>query len=265
MSSSDYCLNKMYFYNSTQDEFDATSDFVELNKKIIALDEDDKIQFKLPHKPIRAYELTASEKSDKTIIEYDRTNKIYTLSDLYENEECEYYIVADYGLIKNLYSVQVYNKTYIEKNKAKESVEGLKKSRYDISKSSKSVVVDLNSDKFPYNTLNFEFSVRNMNAEPIICSLFRLEKKIGDIWYTLETRDMSYNATAYENVKKQAECELKHNEIENIKLEMNIDTLFEMTVGNNLLSGIYRIVVPFTYEKGNEYAISPQFAIGYIA
>ena len=86
-----------------QDEFDATSNLLDINTRVVALNENEKIQFKLPHKPLRIYELAANEKGDRIKVDYDKASRLYTLSDLQSSEVSEYNIVADYGLIKNIY------------------------------------------------------------------------------------------------------------------------------------------------------------------
>ena len=96
------------------------------------------------------------------------------------------------------------------------------------------------------------------------CSFFKLEKKIGDNWYGLEERDMSYNMSVYDKIKQQVECTLEPNEKRSVNLQMNIDTLFDMAVGNNLLSGTYRLVIPFKCEDEIAYSVSSQFTIGYL-
>lgn len=264
LSNNEYCSRKMYFYNSVQDGFDAVADLIGSDSKITALGENAKVQFKLAHKPISVYELSADEKSGKVKIEYDKANKVYTLSDLYENEVCEYGIIVDYGIVKNFYCFQVYNKTYIEKNIENESTVGLTNSRYDFSGSSRNIIISLNYNEFPYDTMNFGFTICNMNNKNMTCSFFKLEKKIGDNWYGLEERDMSYNMSVYDKIKQQVECTLEPNEKRSVNLQMNIDTLFDMAVGNNLLSGTYRLVIPFKCEDEIAYSVSSQFTIGYL-
>lgn len=68
----EYYSEKLYFYYSLQDEFDATANLLDLNTKVVALDENAKIQFKLPHKPIRVYELAANEKGNKIKANYNK-------------------------------------------------------------------------------------------------------------------------------------------------------------------------------------------------
>lgn len=73
---------------------------MDINTRVVALNENEKIQFKLPHKPLRIYELAANEKGDRIKVDYDKASRLYTLSDLQSSEVSEYNIVADYGLIK---------------------------------------------------------------------------------------------------------------------------------------------------------------------
>ena len=68
----EYYFEKMYFYNTLQDEFDSTANLLNINAKAVALDENEKIQFKLPHKPIRVYELSADESANKIKVNYDK-------------------------------------------------------------------------------------------------------------------------------------------------------------------------------------------------
>lgn len=260
----EYYSEKLYFYYSTQDEFDATANLLDLNTKVVALDESAKIQFKLPRKPIRVYELAANEKGNKIKVNYDKESQAYTLSNLYSAEVCEYDVVVDYGFIKNIFCFQIYNKTYIEKNRTKKPATELVESGYSLSASSDKVAVTSNSREYQEDTLTFTFSVRNAANSPIKCSLFKLEKKIGNTWYSVEENDVFYNAEVYEKFKRQAEATIKTNESNTVKLPATLDALFDLKSLDGVSSGIYRIVVPFSCEGENGYSISNSFTVGYV-
>ena len=260
----EYYFEKMYFYNSLQDEFDATANLLDTNTRIVALDENEKIQFKLPHKPLRVYELAANEKGSKIKVKYDKASKLYTLSDLPSSEVSEYDIVADYGLIKNIYCFMIYNKTYIEKNRKQKLAAELTKSAYDISKSSEKIIVKTNGTNYQDDTLTFEFSIKNNEKKAIKCSYFKLEKRIGDNWYSVDENDLSYNAEVYEKFKQEAEGTVKTNESKTIKITMSLCARFDLDALDGVSSGTYRITVPFTCENKNGYSISNSFTVGYV-
>ena len=144
----EYYFEKMYLYNTMQDEFNATANLLDINTRVVALNENEKIQFKLPHKPLRIYELAANEKGDRIKVDYDKVSRLYTLSDLQSSEVSEYNIVADYGLIKNIYCFRIYNKTFIEKNKTQKTAAELVKSAYDISESNEKIIVKTNGTNY---------------------------------------------------------------------------------------------------------------------
>lgn len=260
----EYYFKKMYFYNTMQDEFDATANLLDINTRIVALDENKKIQFKLPHKPLKVYELAANEKGSKIKVNYDKASGLYTLSDLQSSEVSEYNFVADYGLIKNLYCFRIYNKTYIEKNKKQKPDADLVKSVYDISESNEKIIVKTNGTTYQDDTMFFEFFIKNNENKPISCSSFKLEKKIGDIWYSVDENDLSYNAEVYEKFKQESEGTVKTNESKTIRIPMSFCALFDLESLDGVLSGTYRITVPFTCENKNGYSISNTFTVGYV-
>lgn len=258
----EYYFKKMYLYNTMQDEFDATANLLDINTRIVALDENKKIQFKLPHKPLKVYELAANEKGSKIKVNYDKASGLYTLSDLPSSEVSEYNFVADYGLIKNLYCFRIYNKTYIEKNKKQKPDADLVKSVYDISESNEKIIVKTNGTTYQDDTMFFEFFIKNNENKPISCSSFKLEKKIGDIWYSVDENDLSYNAEVYEKFKQESEGTVKTNESKTIRIPMSFCALFDLEALDGVSSGTYRITVPFTCENKNGYSISNTFTVG---
>lgn len=258
----EYYFEKMYFYNTLQDEFDATANLLNINAKVVALDENTKIQFKLPHKPIRVYELSADESTKKIKVNYDKENKLYTLSDLFESEICEYDIVVDYGLTKNIYCFQIYNKTYIENNNFVTTT-NFEKSPYGISTYSEKVVVTTNSTEYQYDNLTFGFSIKNDESQPIKCSFFKLEKQIDNNWYSVDEFELPCNTEGYEKLKQQVETTIKPTEINTIKMPMALGAVFDLMPVNGLLSGTYRIVVPFNCDDKADFAVSNEFTIGY--
>lgn len=260
----EYYFEKMYLYNTMQDEFDATANLLDINTRVVALNENDKIQFKLPHKPLRIYELAANEKGDRIKVDYDKASRLYTLSDLQSSEVSEYNIVADYGLIKNIYCFRIYNKTYIEKNKTQKPAAELLKSAYDISEGNEKIIVKTNGTNYQDDTINFESFIKNNENKPISCSPFKLEKKIGDNWYSVDENDLSYNAEVYEKFKQESEGTVKTNESKTIRIPMSFCVLFDLESLDGVSSGTYRITVPFTCENKNGYSISNTFTVGYV-
>lgn len=260
----EYYFEKMYLYNTMQDEFDATANLLDINTRVVALNENEKIQFKLPHKPLRIYELTANEKGDRIKVDYDKASRLYTLSDLQSSEVSEYNIVADYGLIKNIYCFRIYNKTFIEKNKTQKPAAELLKSAYDISERNEKIIVKTNGTNYQDDTIIFELFIKNNENKPISCSSFKLEKKIGDNWYSVDENDLSYNAEVYEKFKQESEGTVKTNESKTIRIPMSFCVLFDLESLDGVSSGTYRITVPFTCENKNGYSISNTFTVGYV-
>lgn len=260
----EYYFEKMYLYNTMQDEFDATANLLDINTRVVALNENEKIQFKLPHKPLRIYELAANEKGDRIKVDYDKASRLYTLSDLQSSEVSEYNIVADYGLIKNIYCFRIYNKTYIEKNKTQKPAADLLKSAYDISESNEKIIVKTNGTNYQDDTIIFELFIKNNENKPISCSPFKLEKKIGDNWYSVDENDLSYNAEVYEKFKQESEATVKTNESKTIRIPIGFCVLFDLESLDGVSSGTYRITVPFTCENKNGYSISNTFTVGYV-
>ena len=260
----EYYFEKMYLYNTMQDEFDATANLLDINTRVVALNENEKIQFKLPHKPLRIYELAANGKGDRIKVDYDKASRLYTLSDLQSSEVSEYNIVADYGLIKNIYCFRIYNKTYIEKNKTQKTAAELVKSAYDISESNEKIIVKTNGTNYQDDTVIFELFIKNNENKPISCSSFKLEKKIGDNWYSVDENDLSYNAEVYEKFKQESEGTVKTNESKTIRIPMSFCVLFDLESLDSVSSGTYRITVPFTCENKNGYSISNTFTVGYV-
>lgn len=260
----EYYFEKMYLYNTMQDEFDATANLLDINTRVVALNENEKIQFKLPHKPLRIYELAANEKGDRIKVDYDKASRLYTLSDLQSSEVSEYNIVGDYGLIKNIYCFRIYNKTYIEKNKTQKPAAELLKSAYDISERNEKIIVKTNGTNYQDDIVIFEILVKNNENKPISCSSFKLEKKIGDNWYSVDENDLSYNAEVYEKFKQESEGTVKTNESKTIRIPMSFCALFDLESLDGVSSGTYRITVPFTCENKNGYSISNTFTVGYV-
>lgn len=260
----EYYFEKMYLYNTMQDEFDATANLLDINTRVVALNENEKIQFKLPHKPLRIYELAANEKGDRIKVDYDKASRLYTLSDLQSSEVSEYNIVADYGLIKNIYCFRIYNKTYIEKNKTQKPAAELLKSAYYISESNEKIIVKTNGTNYQDDIVIFEIFIKNNDNKPISCSSFKLEKKIGDNWYSVDENDLSYNAEVYEKFKQESEGTVKTNESKTIRIPMSFCALFDLEALDGVSSGTYRITVPFTCENKNGYSFSNTFTVGYV-
>lgn len=260
----EYYFEKMYLYSTMQDEFDATANLLDINTRVVALNENEKIQFKLPHKPLRIYELAANEKGDRIKVDYDKASRLYTLSDLQSSEVSEYNIVADYGLIKNIYCFRIYNKTYIEKNKTQKPAAELLKSAYYISESNEKIIVKTNGTNYQDDIVIFEIFIKNNDNKPISCSSFKLEKKIGDNWYSVDENDLSYNAEVYEKFKQESEGTVKTNESKTIRIPMSFCALFDLEALDGVSSGTYRITVPFTCENKNGYSFSNTFTVGYV-
>lgn len=260
----EYYFEKMYLYNTMQDEFDATANLLDINTRVVALDENKKIQFKLPHKPLKIYELAANEKGNKIKVNYDKASRLYTLSDLQSSEVSEYNIVADYGLIKNIYCFRIYNKTFIEKNKTQKTAAGLVKSAYDISERNEKIIVKTNGTNYQDDTVIFEIFIKNNENKPISCSSFKLEKKTGDNWYSVDENDLSYNAEVYEKFKQESEGTVKTNESKTIRIPMSFCALFDLESLDGVSSGTYRITVPLICENKNGYSISNTFTVGYV-
>lgn len=260
----EYYFEKMNLYNTMQDEFDATANLLEINTRVVALNENEKIQFKLPHKPLRIYELAANEKGDRIKVDYDKASRLYTLSDLQSSEVSEYNIVADYGLIKNIYCFRIYNKTFIEKNKTQKTAAELVKSAYDISESNEKIIVKTNGTNYQDDTVIFEIFIKNNENKSISCSSFKLEKKIGDNWYSVDENDLSYNAEVYEKLKQESEGTVKTDESKTIRIPMSFCVLFDLESLDGVSSGTYRITVPFTCENKIDYSISNTFTVGYV-
>lgn len=261
--SIEYYCKKMYFYNTLQDEFDATANLLDINAQVISLDENAKIQFRLPHRPIRVYELSADEGNNRIKINYDKESKLYTLSNLSESEICEYDVVIDYGLTKNMFCFMIYNKTYIE-NKNFGTTANLDKSPYSFSDNSKKVVVTTNNTEYQDDNLTFGFSIKNGESQPIKCSFLKLEKQIDNSWYSVDEFESSGNTEVYERLKQQVETTIKSNEINTIKMPIILGAVFDLVPVNGLVSGTYRIVVPYEYDGNDNYAISAPFTIGYV-
>ena len=260
----EYYFEKMYLYNTMQDEFDATANLLDINTRAVALNENEKIQFKLPHKPIRIYELAANEKGDRIKVDYDKASRLYTLSDLQSSEVSEYNIVADYGIRKNVYTFKVYNKTYIENKFSQISAEGLCKSKHDKIAVNEAVSVKTRKDEYQLDSMDFRFIVNNNGNESLQCSMFKIEKMLGYTWYSVDENDISYNAKFWEESKQRMSPVVGKNGATTVKMPTSLGVLFELGIGNGLGSGTYRIVVPYICNGNTEYAISNPFTLGFV-
>ncbi|MGN1479941.1 MAG: hypothetical protein ACI4XH_09250, partial [Acutalibacteraceae bacterium] len=188
----EYSRAQLYFYNSLHDEYDATADLLSTKTNIVAADSNSKISFKLSHKPLRIYELNPSDESNKRLkVSYNKQDKCYYLSSLFDSEECSYSVVADYGFRKAVYSFVVFNKTYINNRYYDIKDTSCIISMNNNSKSSEDVAVFVNDDIFTTDYLNFGFTINNNTQKPIDCSFFKLEKQMNGKWYSVNEKDVS--------------------------------------------------------------------------
>ena len=262
--SIDYSFAQLHFYNSLKDEYDATADYLEKKTAVIAADSDSKITFATKHKPLRFYELNpGDEKNERLKISYNKQDKRYELSPLSDNEDCEYNVVADYGFRKNIYSFSVFNKTYIEKRYNSQPDAAISESKIQMQTVENDVTVEAeNLCRADY--INFGFNVTNHLAEPISCGMFKLEKQMNGVWYEVEEQDVTYNQAFWDDYASQYPISVKASETIQHKFPTSPAVFFNMHTGNDVKCGVYRIVLPYTHNGEEKYAISNPFNVGYV-
>lgn len=256
----EYTISSNYFRVSEKELIDRTADLMDTETNVIAFEQNEKIQFRLSHRPLKIYELGA----EKTKVKYDSESNLYSLSPLYDAEQIEYTVVADYGIRKNVYTFKVYNKTYIENKFSQISAEGLCKSKHDKIAVNEAVSVKTSKDEYQLDSMDFRFIVNNNGNESLQCSMFKIEKMLGYTWYAVDENDISYNAKFWEESKQRMSPFIGKNGATTVKMPTSLGVLFELGIGNGLGSGTYRIVVPYICNGKTEYAISNPFTLGYV-
>ena len=261
----EYSCSQLYFYNSIKDEYDTTADLLDTKTDITAADSNSKISFKLSHKPLRIYELNPSDaENDRLKISYNKQDGCYYLSPLFDSEECFYNVVADYGFRKIVYNFVVFNKTYINDRYFNIADTSGKISEYDDSTLTEDVAVILDDSISSTDSAHFDFSVKNNTGKPINCSFFKLEKQMNGKWYLVDEKDVSYNQDFWNNYMQNFPFTIKPKENGKIQFPTALDALFNLNVGNDLASGIYRVVIPYTCDNYEGIAISQPFTLGYV-
>ena len=248
--------SQLYFYNSEKQAYDASADILDVNTKITAADEKSQVKIKFDHKPLRVYELTgtSAQKAD-----FDKESGEYSLHSLREKdcEYCDYIIVADYGIRKNVYSFSVYNKTYIEKryniNPDNRNTEA---SAYNSIQASDDIRIELNCKTVQPYYIGFGFSINNDSALKAKAAECLLEKNIGGVWYNVDKNDNNPGKELSIHFPLTVEPESKSE----IVLHSGIETVFN-TAYYNIDSGVYRFVIPLSDEE-NKAAVSDSFTVG---
>lgn len=261
----EYSCSQLYFYNSIKGEYDTTADLLDTKTNIAAADCNSKISFKLSHKPLRIYELNPSdEKNERLKISYNKQDGCYYLSPLFDSEECFYNVVADYGFRKIVYNFVVFNKTYISDRYFNIADTSGNISVCNDLAPTKDVVATLDDSLGSTDYAHFYFSVKNNTNQPINCSFFMLEKQMNGIWYSVDERDVSYNQVFWDNYKQKFPFTIQPKENGRIEFPTALDALFDVYIGNDITSGIYRVVIPYTCNNYEGIALSQPFALGYV-
>ena len=248
--------SQLYFYNSEKQAYDASADILDVNTKITAADEKSQVKIKFDHKPLRVYELTgtSAQKAD-----FDKESGEYSLHSLRENdcEYCDYIIVADYGIRKNVYSFSVYNKTYIEKRyNINPDNRNTEESAYNSIQASEDIIIKLNCKTVQPYYIGFGFSINNnsdIKAEAAECLL---EKNINGVWYNVEKNDNNPGKELSERFPLIVEPKSKSEFI----LPSGLNAVFD-TTNYRIDSGVYRFVIPLS-DGVNKAAVSDSFTVG---
>lgn len=252
----EYVESQLYFYNSEKQAYDVSADILDVNTKITAADEKSQVKIKFAHKPLRVYELTGAlaEKAD-----FDKESGEYCLHSLRERdcEYCDYLIVADYGIRKNVYSFSVYNKTYIEKryniNPDNRNTEA---SAYNSIQASDDFRIELNCKTVQPYYIGFGFSINNNSDLKAKAADCLLEKNIGGVWYNVEKKDTNPGKELSERFPLIVEPKSKSKFI----LPSGLNAVFD-TTNYSIDSGVYRFVIPLS-DGVNEAVVSESFTVG---
>lgn len=260
----EFICSQLYFYNTLQDEYDTSADIVDYNFKIVAVPDSAKISFKPSRRPLRVYEPNTLGNENKRLkVSYNKQDGCYYLSQLYESENCSYVVVADYGIKKYVYNFDVYNKTYIEKNKSEKSNIKSKISTYNSSKNTEDSSINLNEDFAGIQYMHFGFTVNNNLSQNISCSPFKLEKKINGTWYSVDETDTIYDLDIWKSYAEKFPVKILPGGSAKINSPTALDFVFNISGLDNLKCGTYRIILPYNIGDTEKVAISKQFAVGY--
>ncbi len=260
----EFTCSGLYFYNTLQDEYDASADIVDYNFKIVAVPASAKISFKPSRKPLRVYEPnTLGNENKKLKASYNKQDGCYYLSPLYESENCSYIVVADYGIKKYVYNFDVYNKTYIEKSKSEKSNLKSKISPYNGLKNTEDISINLNEDFVGIQYMHFGFTVNNNISQNISCSPFKLEKKINGTWYSLDETDTIYDLDIWKSYTEKFPVKILPGDSAKIISPTALDLVFDISELDNLKCGTYRVILPYNIGDNEKAAISKQFVVGY--
>lgn len=260
----EYSVSQLYFFNTEHDEYDAAADIPDTDFKVVAAEESNSVCLKLKHKPLRLYELTGEREK----VSFNEEKGCYTLSSLRESdsEECEYDVVADYGIRKNVYSFFVLNKTYIEK-------------QYNISPDNRQFEVSEYSSLptedvtvIPNKNLNYcyemgiGFSIKNNTGSSVECLDCLLEKNINGSWYAVEQlEDVKDKSRRFENYEDPFPIKVESGSSADYELPCALSAYYNFFDSPALIiSGIYRFVVPYTSGGESRTALSRQFTVGYV-
>lgn len=259
----EYSFAQLPFYASADDAFDQAADLQDINFKAVAVDKDFEIQFKLEHKPLQVYELDANEPSGKLKTAYDKEIGLYSLSSLSDTEFYQYTVVADYGIKKNVYSFFVYNKTYIEANSDKLISETIAKSEHSFDNAPKNVSIKSELESYSQDYSKFSFKINNKTDAAVKCSEFQIEKRINGEWYCVERNDLSYNSDFENEINGLLTPTVKADGTSAVEIPAALGVMFDLSTGNGLLSGEYRIVQSYEFNGQTNFAVFEPFTIGY--
>lgn len=257
-----YYSQNVPFFASDNDICSIEDESCDVITSVFGIYGDDEVNVRFEKEPIKVYLFDKSGSKSNKEIKLNRATNAYSFCPMYDSEECRSIVVADYGIQKRIICFGFYNRDYAEKHKV-QSTAGLSETEFDNSKISNRLSFDTFSVNYPIYSTNYTFSFINHEDSEIITDGFIIEKMYDKKWFVVE-RDMDSavgrnlaDALALKGVT------VRPGEKKIVTLGSPLFKFFDENSQPDLISGEYRIVIPYTVNGEKKYAVSFSMSVGY--
>lgn len=233
-------------------------------KNVVAIGNDETIELNFDKKPVRVSLLEIGNSDiEFNEVEYSTDEELFQLNPLYDNPECWVSVVADYGIEKKVITFCVYNKDY-ENNYDDENEKFLADSDVIEANISNTVLIKVDSSNYPIESSAYSFDIINNDTGSIETSAFIVEKYVNGKWYIVEKEMNSFVAQNLPTTISLSGEKLAGGEKRTVNLETSLYLIFDDGVGFYNNSGVYRYVIPYSFNNDIYYAVSNLFTVGYV-
>lgn len=233
---------------------------------VFGIYDDDEVNVRFEKEPIKVYYYTGSDIENKNELRLNRVTNTYTFCPMYDSEECRCIFVADYGIQKRIICFAFYNKDYAVNHKkdfaANPEKNRLKENEFDSSLISSRVSFDTFAVNYPIYSTNYTFSFTNHENSEIVTDGFIIEKLCNKKWCVVEKDMNSEVAKNMADALVLKDVTVRTGEKKIITLGSPLYKFFDSDKQPDLISGEYRIIIPYTVDGEKKYAVSFSMSVG---